>query len=105
MFLFCIGTRPAERLTISCDNIVDAVYADGQQMALNSGVATNWRKVDYINLPAGASTLAVKCSDHGVIPGVMASTSGGVVTEGASGRYVHYNLTYLNQISCLTNYI
>ena len=68
-------------LTISCDNVIDALYLDGQQTSVDN--PTDWRQVGHVDVPAGTNTVAVQCTDHGVVYGLIASSSSGLVTDGS----------------------
>ena len=70
-------------VTVTCDNVVDEFYVDGQRYPVaNHG---NWENTATIQVPSDSKTLAIRCTDHGVIPGVMVATSNMVFT--GNGRW------------------
>ena len=71
----------ASTLTISCDNVIDALYLDGVLTSVDN--PTDWRQVGYVDVPAGTNTIAVQCTDRGVIAGLMASSTSGLITDGS----------------------
>ena len=61
--------------------MIDALYLDGQPINVDN--PTDWRQVGYVDVPAGTNTIAVQCTDEGVIAGLMASSTSGLITDGS----------------------
>ena len=68
-------------LTISCDDVIDALYLDGVLTSVAN--PADWTQVGSVNVPAGTNKIAVKCTDTGVSPGLMASSTWGLITDGS----------------------
>ena len=53
---------------------------------INDPVVDNsagWGQVGYVDGPAGTNTIAVQCTDRGVIAVLMASSTSGLITDGS----------------------
>ena len=67
---------------ITCDNEIKEVYVGGQSVNVSSiDNAVNWRSTGTVSLPAGTTSIAVKCWDYGVIAGILASSTNGILTN------------------------
>ena len=70
-------------MAVTCDNKLLGVYVNGKRVRVSpSKNVNNWGKTKFVKLFAGAKTVGIHCSDHGVIAGMIASTNNGIVTNG-----------------------
>jgi hypothetical protein len=56
------------------------VYLDGVLQKQDAAMGV-WESTSTLTIPGGTKVLAIECADHGVIEGILASTSGGLVTD------------------------
>lgn len=67
-------------MTATCDNKMK-VYFDGVRQAAPSAGLNNWPQSTTFRLPAGTKVVGIECDDVGVVGGILASFSNGMVTD------------------------
>ena len=72
------------KLKFTCDNQVLGVYANGRRLKVKAakGSLGNWGKTKSVILPKRIKTIGIHCIDKGVIAGILASSSNGLITNG-----------------------
>jgi len=68
------GEGTKAQLQITVDNVLEEVWLNGRSIEVDPATAGDWMKVSIIELELrqGKNVLAVKCTDHGVIAGLLA---------------------------------
>lgn len=67
-------------MTATCDNKMK-VYFDGVLQAAPSAELNNWPQSSKFRVPIGTKVVGIECDDVGVVGGILASFSTGMVTD------------------------